>query len=346
WMKLSTPKLRDRLDMWVAKFDRAAVRVPPKVDEDRCVEIHPGDTAGMAILWGTLHSADAAAVDQRLDALADTVCENDPRTKRQRRADACAPAVRGEAVLACQCGSPDCPAQASRHAATAAVIHVLAEQGTLDGSADTPGYLPGFGVLPAESVRELAQSATVTPLQVPTDAAPDPGYRPSAKTVEFIGFRDLTCRWPGCDRPAQRCDVDHTLPWPAGPTHPSNTKLYCRTHHLIKTFFSGPGGWSEQQRPDGTIVLTSPTGHTYLSEAHGATMLSTLGRCTGELNLPTEPPPPHPDRLAMMPRRKRTRDQDRQARINAERRERAEIIAEQKRQHQAWLAANEQPPPF
>ncbi|MGE2693016.1 DUF222 domain-containing protein, partial [Mycolicibacterium pulveris] len=104
WMKLSTPKLRDRLDMWVAKYDRAAVRVPPKVDEDRCVEIHPGDTAGMAILWGTLHAADAAAMDQRLEAMAATVCENDPRTKRQRRADACGPLARGEATLACQCG--------------------------------------------------------------------------------------------------------------------------------------------------------------------------------------------------------------------------------------------------
>ncbi|MGV0660961.1 DUF222 domain-containing protein, partial [Mycolicibacterium pulveris] len=222
WMKLSQPKLRDRLDMWVAKYDPAAVRVPPKVDEDRCVEIHPGDTPGMAILWSTLHAADAAAVDQRLDALADTVCANDPRTKRQRRADACAPAVRGEAVLACQCGSKECPANASRAAAATAVIHVLAEQGTLEGTSDTPGYLPGFGVLPAESVRDIAQTATLKPLPVPTGAGPDPGYRPSAASREFIFWRDLTCRWPGCDRPAQRCDVDHTMPWPAGPTHPSN----------------------------------------------------------------------------------------------------------------------------
>ncbi|WP_306439174.1 DUF222 domain-containing protein, partial [Mycolicibacterium elephantis] len=140
----------------MAKYDPAAVRVPPKVDEDRCVEIHPGDTPGMAILWSTLHCADAAAVDQRLDVLADTVCANDPRTKRQRRADACGPLARGEATLACRCGSSDCPAQASRQAAATAIIHVLAEQGTLDATSDTPGYLPGFGVLPAESVRDIA----------------------------------------------------------------------------------------------------------------------------------------------------------------------------------------------
>lgn len=346
WMKLSQPKLRDRLDMWVAKYDPAAVRVPPKVDEDRCVEIHPGDTPGMAILWSTLHAADAAAVDQRLDALADTVCANDPRTKRQRRADACAPAVRGEAVLPCQCGSSDCPAQASRQAAATAVIHVLAEQGTLDGTSDTPGYLPGFGVLPAESVRDIAQTATLKPLPVPTGAGPDPGYRPSAASREFICWRDLTCRWPGCDRPAQRCDVDHTMPWPAGPTHPSNNKCYCRLHHLIKTFFTGPGGWRDHQFSDGTVVLISPTGHVYRSQAHGASLFSALGQPTGELDLPTDPLPPDPDRLAMMPRRKQTRDQDRRDRINAERRQRQQLITEQQRQHQAWLTQNEKPPPF
>ena len=34
-MKLSKDKLRDRVDQWVAKFDPAGVRVPPKVDEGR-----------------------------------------------------------------------------------------------------------------------------------------------------------------------------------------------------------------------------------------------------------------------------------------------------------------------
>ncbi|MGV0591947.1 DUF222 domain-containing protein, partial [Mycolicibacterium elephantis] len=87
---------------------------------------------------------------------------------------------------ACQCGSKECPANASRAAAATAVIHVLAEQGTLEGTSDTPGYLPGFGVLPAESVRDIAQTATLKPLPVPTGAGPDPGYRPSAASREFI----------------------------------------------------------------------------------------------------------------------------------------------------------------
>ncbi|WP_318263157.1 hypothetical protein [Mycolicibacterium goodii] len=47
-----------------------------------------------------------------------------------------------------------------------------------------------------------------------------------------------------------------------------------------------------------------------------------------------------------MPKRRQTREQDRADRINAERRERAELNAEQQRQHQAWLAENYEPPPF
>ena len=80
---------------------------------------------GWPAISGDLHAADGAALDQRLDALAATVCDNDPRTKEQRRADACGPLARGEATLACQCGSDDCPAAAERNAAAAAVvIHV------------------------------------------------------------------------------------------------------------------------------------------------------------------------------------------------------------------------------
>ena len=47
WMKLSTTKLRDRVDLWVAKFDPAGVRVPPKVKDNRYVDVEP-TSPGMA----------------------------------------------------------------------------------------------------------------------------------------------------------------------------------------------------------------------------------------------------------------------------------------------------------
>jgi hypothetical protein len=344
WMRLSGPQLVTRLDLWVAKFDPAAVRVPPKVDDNRHVFVVPGN-AGMAGIWGSIHATDAAAFDQRLDLLAASVCDKDPRSIDQRRADACGALGRGEARLACQCGAEECPVAAERKAVADVVIHVLAEQATLDGTSDQPGYLAGFGVLPAESVRGLATTAQLKPLVIPS-GAPDPGYRPSAVTAAFVRWRDLTCRWPGCDAPVERCDIDHTVPYPVGVTHPSNNKLYCRTHHLIKTFYSGPGGWTDQQLPDGTIIFTAPTGHTYTTEPLGAMLFPALKRSTGALDVPPTLDVAETDRALMMPRRKQTREQDRRDRILQERRQRTELIAEEERQRQAWLAANYEPPPF
>jgi hypothetical protein len=81
--------------------------------------------------------------------------------------------------------------------------------------------------------------------------APEAGYTPSAKLAEFVRCRDLTCRAPGCDRPAESCDIDHSIPFgDGGVTHPSNLKCLCRLHHLLKTFW----GWRDKQLPDGTVI--------------------------------------------------------------------------------------------
>jgi hypothetical protein len=188
-------------------------------------------------------------------------------------------------------------------------------------------------------VRELAHNAELKPVTIPDQA--DPGYRPGVKARDFLRWGDLMCCWPGCDKPVAACDVDHTVPWPYGPTHPSNNKHYCRIHHLIKTFC----GWLDRQLPDGTIMLIAPSGHTFVSEAHGAALFPALGQPTGELDIPP-PPDAQADRSALMPRRKQTREQNRRDRITAERRQQSELIAERQRQRQAWQAETYQPPPF
>jgi hypothetical protein len=346
WMKLSTPKRKDRVDQWVADFDPAGVRVPPKVEDNCYVDITSSATQpGMAEISGFLRAEDGAGLNARLDAVASTVCPEDPRGHQQRRSAAAGALGRGEATLVCQCGRDDCPAGVERDNAAAAasvVIHVLAEQATITGDSDVPGYLAGFGILPAESIRNLARRAHLKPVVMPT-ATPDPGYRPSAVTREFTRWRDLTCRWPGCDKPAAACDLDHTVPYPAGATHVSDLKHYCRIHHLIKTFHPG---WCEEQRPDGTIVLISPSGHAYVSEAHGAALFPILGQPTEALGVSGVDVEPAPYHQVMMPRRTQTREQNRRDRITAERRQRTELIAEEERQRQAWLAQNHQPPPF
>ncbi|MCA2349502.1 HNH endonuclease signature motif containing protein, partial [Mycobacterium intracellulare] len=149
-------------------------------------------------------------------------------------------------------------------------------------------------------------------------AAPEPGYVPSRALADFVRCRDLTCRWPGCDRPATACDVDHTIPYAAGgPTHASNLKALCRTHHLVKTFW----GWQEKQLPDGTLIFTSPAGHTYVTTPGSALLFPSLCAATGAIAAPEADPPPNhcAQRTAMMPQRRRTRTQDRATRIAAER---------------------------
>jgi hypothetical protein len=70
-----------------------------------------------------------------------------------------------------------------------------------------------------------------------------------------------------------------------------------------------------------------------------------LKQSTGELPIPVLDEPTD-NRGVMMPRRKQTREQDRRDRITQERRQRTELIAEEERQREAWLAANYEPPPF
>ncbi len=166
-------------------------------------------------------------------------CAADPRTLDQRRADALAALTQGRS-LACRCGQPDCPAAADdcEHVQGAArvVINVVASEHTVYADSDQPGYLEGYGIIDADQVRELAAAASkliADPFTSPVEAL---RYQPSAALERAVRCRDLTCRFPGCSRPAVVCDIDHTIPFnhqdPAagGPTVIENLKCLCRQH--------------------------------------------------------------------------------------------------------------------
>jgi hypothetical protein len=191
--------------------------------------------SGLAEIVATVFAPDGHAVADRLTALARTVCEADPRTLAQRRADAFGALAAGADRLSCRCGSADCPA--GGRAASAVLIHVIAEQSTVEGTGDAPGVMAGYeGLIPAELIAELAKSARLRPLIHPRDAAPECGYTPSRALADFVRFRDLTCRFPGCDEAATACDVDHTIPHgDCGPTHASNLKCLCRFQRASRT---------------------------------------------------------------------------------------------------------------
>ena len=249
-------------------------------------------------------------------------------------------------VLACECGDSACGAKSLPVPPVGphAVIHVIAQPATLTG--DAPGLLPGFGQISAEQVQALVDHANIRTVQTPSPDA-ESGYRPSAALAEFVRCRDLTCRFPECDQPAQYCDVDHTVPHPAGSTHPSNLKCLCRFHHLLKTFHSG---WSDHQYPDGTVVWTAPTGHTYITKPEGAYWFPALGAPTGT---PTtaDRPPAGPQRGYCMPTRSRTRTRQRKETILTERAANQRHLDQQLYELQARaeaeaLADEHCPPPF
>lgn len=345
WGTWSRNRIIEAVDYWVQVLEPVAVREARTFDKSRHIGVMP-QHSGLAEIFGDVRTPDALAFDQRLSELAATVCRADPRTKEERRADALRALTEGAATMACECGSPECPAATGDASVGAVVIHVMAEQTTLEGGSEAPGYVPGFGGLSAQALRNLAKSAKLRTVRHPQDAPPEPGYRPSAALADFVRCRDLTCRFPGCGRPAECADIDHTVPYPLGPTHASNLKLLCRLHHLLKTFWAGENGWRDRQEPDGTVIWTAPTGHIYVTKPGGALYFPQLAAPTGELNLPAWSPVGN--RGLMMPTRKRTRAQDRASRMQCERNHNEARIATEAAEaaKRRALAACNDPPPF
>jgi hypothetical protein len=316
WPSMTRGRLATEIDRVIARHDRDAVRRARERALDRRVTLWDKGN-GTAELAGLLASTDAAALDAKLDALAATVCADDPRTADQRRADALGALAVGLERLACRCGGAQCPAGA-RPANTAVVIHVVAEQSTIEGRSQTPAYLMGANTLiSAELVAELAAEARLRPLLDFTTSGAEARYRPSRALAEFVRARDLTCRAPGCDRAAALCDIDHTIPWPAGPTHPGNLKCLCRQCHLLKTFW----GWRDRQLPDGTVIWQLPGGQTYITTPGSALLFPALMAPTPPRHRAGHitPEPGSADRTALMPTRKRTREQNRAQAIATER---------------------------
>jgi hypothetical protein len=329
------------VDRVVAIVDADAVRRASRAATDRFLDVRANES-GMAWVSGNVLGTDGRALDKRLDELAGSVCEADPRTRAQRRADALGALAAGAQRLVCGCGVSGCPAAAPT--ASNVVIHVVAERASVEGTGSAPGVLSGAeGLVPAEVIAELAKSARLVPLIAPVGA--ESHYAPSAKLADFVRCRDLTCRAPGCGRPATECDVDHTIPYSqGGATHASNLKSLCRLHHLMKTFW----GWRDQQLQDGTVIWTLPDGDTYVTSPGSALFFPTLCAPTGKVLPAAAPGPEHcGDRTAMMPLRTSTRAQSRAHRIAAERRHSRRIrLAASVAQTEPLAEGDGEPPPF
>lgn len=362
WGALSEQRLTRSIDAVVNRYDPDAVIRAKEIIKNR--DFHIGscdDPDELVTVYGQLLGCDAQVLSARIELLLSGICDNDPRTIGERRSCAVGALIQRLDHVPCRCGSQDCAA--TTPANSNVVISVLADPAAVEAARDLiaaedgeqqpepdpdaetsrpcpqdngVALLPGVTVLPIVALAEaIRNGASIKELRVP-GPDPEPHYRPSAKLAAFVRARDLFCRFPGCDVPAERCDIDHVVPWPYGPTHASNLNCKCRTHHLAKTF---EDGWRDEQLPDGTVIWATPAGQRYTTVPGSRLFFPSWSTTTTELP-PMDQPPPDPDRSAKMPKRRRTRASDRAARIKAERADNAAQRAFAEQQMRA-----ERPPP-
>jgi hypothetical protein len=86
------------------------------------------------------------------------------------------------------------------------------------------------------------------------------GYRPPPSLAHLLRIRQRTCSYPGCRRPARRCDLDHVVPYDlGGATCECNLTPLCRRHHQAK---QAPR-WHLSQDQPGTLTWELPHGRGY-----------------------------------------------------------------------------------
>jgi Domain of unknown function (DUF222) len=237
---------------------------------ERRVELEPARD-GMA--WLHLHVAagDALLIRDRLDRIAADVGRDvdpaggvavDERSPDQLRAD-----VARDLLLH---AVP--PIGEAFHVAAATVrptVHVTVPVLTLLGVDDAPADLEGYGPIDPETARRLAAQAPsftrllTHPVSGTVLDVDRTTYRPPADLARWLRVRDETCRFPGCNRRAARCELDHTEDWSLdNRTAFDNLAHLCPHHHHLKHETS----WSVRHLHDGTLEWRSPAGRRHLTE--------------------------------------------------------------------------------
>lgn len=102
--------------------------------------------------------------------------------------------------------------------------------------------------------------------------ASNESYHPTAQVRANVIGRDGHCRFPGCEVPAHKCQIDHVKrydhedPANGGPTDTSNLHLLCAKHHRLKT----AGSWDVTIHDDATETWTSHgDGHVVVTTPDG-----------------------------------------------------------------------------
>ncbi|MGW9632088.1 DUF222 domain-containing protein [Agromyces sp. NPDC055520] len=250
---------------------------------ERRVEIEPA-LDGMAWLHAYLPASDALLVKSRLDLVAreaETSYETEPSGVERLRAELrTADQIRADAArdLLLYGTLDDETAIAAAAARVRPSVHVTVPVLTLTGATSEPGILDGYGPIDADTARRLTAGAPsftrllthpVTGTVLDVDRT---RYRPPADLQRWLQIRDGTCRFPGCNRNARRCDIDHGTPWhEGGRTACDNLCHLCPMHHHLKH----ETAWMLRHLADGILEWISPAGRTHVT--HPAQTMARYG---------------------------------------------------------------------
>lgn len=145
-------------------------------------------------------------------------------------------------------------------------------------AAGGPAWLEGAGWLDRVATEEWCGRATHMRWSGDSRIG---GYVPGEAQKARVRGRDGTCRFPGCETPAHKCDIDHIQPYdhddPAagGPTDTRNLHCLCRRHHNLKS----AGLWDVTKHADDSETWTSRDGSETLASVPTGPMAG-LGRQT------------------------------------------------------------------
>ncbi|CAN7202743.1 HNH endonuclease [Terrabacter sp. LjRoot27] len=226
-----------------------------------------------------------AAVLDRLDTAARARRDaGDPRSLDQLRCDLAGQGLlRGPLEPGRACVGPDAPATAWLVVPFEVAI----------GESDASCELPGHGWVTARHARDIMTRPGSVWRTLPVDlrtgralGAPTGSYRPPRGMVEHVRAVDGVCRGPDCEVLARRCDLDHEVPWPQGPTSVDNLHAKERFHHNVKT----AGIWRSEPVDDDGLAWTTTTGRRYVTRPKD--WRASLRDCGPAPGAGTDPDPP------------------------------------------------------
>lgn len=237
--------------------------------ERRAVHIRPPDD-GMVLVTAQLPTLDAHRLRKVMESYAGRPSDDDRRTTAQRLADGLMALVdsAGRAGGLGRGGGDGGVREGVSRGRTRPVLLVTIDVASLVGADERPG-LDEFGArIPAHVVRSLAGRADLQRLVHAAGRVLDLGRAVRLATDDqyrALVARDGGCRWPGCDRPASWCEVDHLVPWSAGGrTDLANLVLWCTAHHAEKHRAGceviGDADDLTIRRADGVVMRCPPKG--------------------------------------------------------------------------------------